>query len=86
MPYALFRRGIRHILGTQRPYVFYIHPWEIDPAQPRVSGLPLTYRFRHYVGLGRCEGRFAALLRDVRWSTMSDLVEWTRARAAARGS
>jgi polysaccharide deacetylase family protein (PEP-CTERM system associated) len=82
LPYVLFRRGLRQVL-KRRPYVFYIHPWEIDPGQPRVSGLRATSRFRHYVGLARCEARFAALLRDVRWSTMSELVESTRVRASA---
>jgi polysaccharide deacetylase family protein (PEP-CTERM system associated) len=82
MPYPLFRRGVSHI-RRRRPYVFYLHPWEIDPGQPRVDDLPLTHRFRHYVGLGRCETRFGALLRDFRWSTMWDLVQWVRGRAAA---
>lgn len=40
------------------------------------------YWLRHYVGLGRYEARFAALLRDMRWSTMSELIGWTRARTA----
>ena len=82
MPYPLFRRGVAHI-RRRRPYVFYLHPWEIDPGQPRVDGLRRTHRFRHYVGLDRCEARFAKLLADFRWSTMSDLVEWTQRRAAA---
>jgi polysaccharide deacetylase family protein (PEP-CTERM system associated) len=82
MPYPLFRRGVIHI-RRRRPYVFYLHPWEIDPGQPRVDDLRFTHRFRHYVGLDRCEARFAALLEDFRWSTMSDLVEWAQRRAAA---
>jgi polysaccharide deacetylase family protein (PEP-CTERM system associated) len=75
LPYPIFSRGTRHILETGRPYVFYIHPWEIDPDQPRVSGLPHFYRFRHYVGLRRCEARFAALAADFSWTTMSDLLD-----------
>jgi polysaccharide deacetylase family protein (PEP-CTERM system associated) len=81
LPYALFRRGMRHI-ARRRPYVFYLHPWEIDPGQPRVAGLPATYRFRHYVGLRRAEARFAALLRELRWTTAARLVESARALAA----
>jgi polysaccharide deacetylase family protein (PEP-CTERM system associated) len=84
LPYPLFRRGMAHIRSRQVPYVFYIHPWELDPDQPRVKGIPLTYRFRHYVGLGHCEARFAALLRDARWSTASELIDWTRTRATSR--
>jgi polysaccharide deacetylase family protein (PEP-CTERM system associated) len=75
MPYGLFRRGVAHILGRGRPYLFYIHPWEIDPDQPRVTGLPPSYRFRHYVGLGRCEQRFQSLLADFRWSAVADLLD-----------
>lgn len=77
MPYSLFRRGVSRILDAGQPYVFYIHPWEIDPDQPRVSGVPARYRVRHYVGLGRCEQRFTALLADFRWSTLIKTLEWT---------
>jgi polysaccharide deacetylase family protein (PEP-CTERM system associated) len=78
LPYPLFRQGIDRIRRSRRPYVFYIHPWEIDPGQPRVAGLPLASRFRHYVGLGRCERRFGALLRELRWSTASELLDWSQ--------
>jgi polysaccharide deacetylase family protein (PEP-CTERM system associated) len=80
MPYGLFRRGVGRILQAGRPYVFYIHPWEIDAGQPRVSAIPAAYRFRHYVGLSRCERRLESLLGDFRWSTVSDLL---KARPAA---
>jgi polysaccharide deacetylase family protein (PEP-CTERM system associated) len=74
IPYRVFRRGVRRILRSGRPYVFYIHPWEIDPGQPRADDLAAQFRFRHYVGLERCENRLASLLRDFRWSTMSELL------------
>ena len=79
IPYPVFRRGVSRILRTGQPYVFYIHPWEIDPGQPRVDGVPLGYRFRHYVGLESCERRFTSLLDDFRWSTMGEVVAiWKR--------
>ncbi len=74
LPYALFRRGVRSILGAGSPYVFYIHPWEIDAAQPRMSGLKRSHAFRHYVNLGRCEARWNALLGEHRWTTIADLL------------
>lgn len=74
VPYLLFRRGVRSILGSGMPYVFYIHPWEIDPGQPRVAGLKRSHAFRHYVNLGRCEARWDALLRDFRWGTVHELL------------
>jgi polysaccharide deacetylase family protein (PEP-CTERM system associated) len=89
IPYPVFRHGVSRVLRTQRSYVFYIHPWELDPDQPRVRGVSRNYRFRHYVGLARCERRFASLLGDFRWSTMTELLEAERhgaeeARAIAR--
>jgi polysaccharide deacetylase family protein (PEP-CTERM system associated) len=74
IPYSVFRRGITRILRGGHPYIFYIHPWEIDPDQPRVDALPLSYQFRHYIGLEKCERRFGALLGDFRWSTMAELL------------
>lgn len=50
-PLSLFWRGVRHILARQKYYMFYCHPWEFDPGQPRVKGLRSDFRFRHYVGL-----------------------------------
>jgi polysaccharide deacetylase family protein (PEP-CTERM system associated) len=78
IPYRTYRWGIRRILASGRPYVFYIHPWEIDPAQPRVAGIPTTYRVRHYLGLRRCETRLTSLLADFRWTTIASLVQGSR--------
>jgi polysaccharide deacetylase family protein (PEP-CTERM system associated) len=83
IPYPVFRLGVRRILGKGTPYVFYIHPWEIDPGQPRVDGVARGYRFRHYVGLESCERRFASLLRDFRWSTMDELLADARSGRAS---
>jgi len=78
LPYSVFRLGVSRILRSGRPYVFYIHPWEIDPSQPRIHGLPRSYRFRHYVGLSRCEARYRSLLSDFAWTTMGELLrQWT---------
>jgi len=74
IPYPIFRRGVSRILNTRPPYVFYIHPWEIDPGQPRLTGVSRNHSFRHYVGLTRCERRFASLLEEFRWSTIGELL------------
>jgi polysaccharide deacetylase family protein (PEP-CTERM system associated) len=74
LPYRLFAHGVRRILGSGQPYVFYIHPWEIDPGQPRVHGLKRAHAFRHYNNLARCEPRFARLLKDFQWTTVADLL------------
>lgn len=52
------------------PAVFYLHPWEIDRDQPRQMRAPARSRFRHYLNLGRTEGRLRRLLRDFTWSRM----------------
>ena len=75
LPYRLFAHGIRRILRSDRPYVFYIHPWEIDPEQPRVQGLKPPQAFRHYNNLGRGEARFTRLLDDFHWITIADLLD-----------
>ena len=68
LPYAAFRAGLRRFQSTERqPAVFYTHPWEIDPGQPRIAGVGRLSRFRHYVNLAATAGRIDRLLRDFRW-------------------
>jgi polysaccharide deacetylase family protein (PEP-CTERM system associated) len=86
IPYAVFRRGIGRILVSGHPYVFYIHPWEIDPGQPRVDGLGRTHRFRHYVGLESCERRFRSLLEDFQWSPLAEVVAASTRLPVAEGA
>ena len=50
--------------------IFYFHPWEIDPEQPRIPGLSAKTRFRHYLNLARMEARWRRLLSDFRWDRM----------------
>jgi polysaccharide deacetylase family protein (PEP-CTERM system associated) len=85
-PYRLFRRGIQRILNSNPPYVFYMHPWEIDPDQPRLKGLKATHRFRHYVNLDKSETRLGELLSDFRWTTIGAVLEWWRQREAKYSS
>lgn len=71
LPYGVSRWALRRIARHDRqPAIFYFHPWEIDPGQPRVEGLSFRSRFRHYVNLGRMEGRLRTLLRDFHWDRM----------------
>ena len=73
-PYAFSRWAIGHINRHEgRPCIFYLHPWEIDPAQPRQRGLALKSRFRHYLNLHRMEGRLARLLDHFVWKRMDDV-------------
>jgi len=68
LPYAVSRWSIRRINGVDRkPAMFYFHPWELDPEQPRVDGISARTRFRHYVNLHRMAPRISRLLKDFRW-------------------
>lgn len=74
LPYALFRAAVRRVnTRDQQSAVFYCHPWEIDPGQPRVAGVSAKSRFRHYTNLGRMESRLRRLLRDFRWGRMDEV-------------
>lgn len=74
LPYAASRWAVRRInKADQRPTIFYFHPWEIDPHQPRVAGLGPKTRFRHYVNLHRTEARLRRLLADFRWGRVDDV-------------
>jgi polysaccharide deacetylase family protein (PEP-CTERM system associated) len=74
LPYGLSSAAMTRVCtGEGRPTVFYFHPWEIDPEQPRVAGIDARARFRHYVNLRRFEGKLARLLRDFRWAPVREV-------------
>lgn len=69
-PYRFMRTALKHInLRHKQPFVFYLHPWEIDPAQPRINGSWLS-RFRHYNNLAKCQARLDRLVADFRFATI----------------
>lgn len=67
-PYWLSRAGLRQINGRQEPFIFYLHPWEIDPDQPRISASWFS-QFRHYNNLDKCEPRLRQLMSDFTFDT-----------------
>jgi polysaccharide deacetylase family protein (PEP-CTERM system associated) len=74
MPYAMSRWMMRRVNRHDgQPAIFYFHPWELDPGQPRQQGLAWKTRFRHYVNLERMDGRIRALTRDFAWDRMDRL-------------
>ena len=75
LPYEWTRWGINRLNADEGlPAIFYLHPWEIDPEQPRLNAPPLG-RFRHYFNLGKTEERLRALLNDFAFSTMVSVLE-----------
>lgn len=85
IPYPAFKLGVKRILNSGKPYVFYIHPWEFDAGQPRVNGLRRAERIRHYLNIERTEARWTSLLQDFHWGTIADLVSSHRERAEKAG-
>ena len=63
MPKKLFLMGVKAFLRENAQYVFYMHPWEIDPEQPRVKSLPKLNYFKHYYGLSGAADKLNALLK-----------------------
>ena len=77
LPYAWTRWGIDRLNRLERrPAIFYLHPWEIDPDQPRLDASLLS-RFRHYRNLDQTEPRLRALLRDFRFGPMVSVLTST---------
>jgi polysaccharide deacetylase family protein (PEP-CTERM system associated) len=62
LPFPAFKRGMDHVLKKDSAFVFYAHPWEFDPDQPRVNQASRGFKFRHYVNLHRTEQKLTALI------------------------
>jgi hypothetical protein len=73
LPYALVRSAFREAERRGAPATFYIHPWELDPEQPRLR-VPAVTRLRHYGGLRRTEARLDRLLAEFRFRPIADTV------------
>ena len=74
LPYALSRWMLQRVnAGDNESAIFYFHPWEIDEQQPRIPGIDLRTRFRHYVNIARMAGRLESLLADFRWGRMDEI-------------
>jgi polysaccharide deacetylase family protein (PEP-CTERM system associated) len=83
-PLPLFRWGIERVNSRElQPVMFYMHPWEMDPGQPRPP-MPWRHQFRHYVGIDRHEHKLDLLLTRFRFGTARDVLDynWSPDRAA----
>lgn len=69
-PYRFTRWALRRLNRQQQEFVFYVHPWEVDPEQPRVRAASAVSRFRHYLNLDRVAQRLGRLLDDFEFDTM----------------
>jgi polysaccharide deacetylase family protein (PEP-CTERM system associated) len=76
LPYPAFRWALKRVNERDgQPGMFYFHPWEVDPAQPRIDGAPLRSRFRHYLNLDAMEARLTRLLSDFSWGRMDEVFD-----------
>ncbi len=81
LPYRLSSWAVSRVNGTEgRPAIFYFHPWEIDPAQPRVADAPLKSKLRHYSRLSAMEGKLLKLFKEFEWGRTDEVAAAERAR------
>ncbi len=82
-PYAVSKWAIDRVnRNDQEPAIFYFHPWEIDPGQPRINNLDAKTKFRHYQNLGQMERKLIRLLGDYTWRTIPEVYSAEMAAAA----
>lgn len=75
LPYPVSRWLLHHVnTQDQQSGVFYFHPWEVDPGQPRIAGINAKTRFRHYLNIHRMQARLERLLTDFNWGRLDQLV------------
>jgi polysaccharide deacetylase family protein (PEP-CTERM system associated) len=75
-PYPVFRYLFNAASNNNTvPKVFYLHPWEVDPDQPRFSDASWFSKFRHYTNLDKCESRLCSLLKDFKFGTLSESLD-----------
>ena len=83
LPYALSSWAISRVNESEeRPAIFYFHPWEVDPGQPRVADAPIRSKLRHYTNLDAMEPKLFKLLRDHRWGRTDEVAAAERVRLA----
>ena len=86
LPYGWTRWGIRRVNNAERrPVIFYLHPWEIDPDQPRLEA-GLISRVRHYRNLDQTEPRLRQLLKDFAWGSLRSILPSFGAESVPHGA
>ncbi len=78
LPFRIFRQGMKRVLLQDNTFIFYAHPWEFDPLQPRVTQASPGFRFRHYINLDKTEKKLNALIKSFKYAqftTCSNYIE-----------
>lgn len=74
LPYSIIQKGLKKINNQNNPFVFYIHPWEFDPDQPKVN-LPFLRKMRHYYNLNKTKKRFIKLINEFEFAPMKEVLK-----------
>ena len=75
-PYPLIKKGLKRINEKEgKPFIFYLHPWELDFEQPKIYGIGIRSKFRHYINLSKTEGKFKSLLMDFNFSSVKEIIK-----------
>lgn len=82
LPYGFTRWAVRQVNALGYPAIFYFHPWEVDPNQPRVTNAPMRSRLRHYTGLDTMADKLRRLAREFAWGRMDALASEQSERLA----
>lgn len=77
-PQFLFTKGVRKILAKQKAYLYYMHPWEIDPDQPRVSAPKMSITWRHYLNLEKTQKRLNNFLTEFKTSNFITCIQYLK--------
>jgi polysaccharide deacetylase family protein (PEP-CTERM system associated) len=75
LPYQFFKFALHRLNLQQQPGIIYLHPWELDPEQPRLANIPLSTRFRHYINLRSTATKLRKLLRDFEFAPIRDVLK-----------
>jgi polysaccharide deacetylase family protein (PEP-CTERM system associated) len=78
LPYGFSRWAIRQVNALEHPAIFYFHPWEVDPDQPRVANAPIKSKIRHYTKLDMMADKLRNLTREFSWGRVDEVVTLER--------
>jgi polysaccharide deacetylase family protein (PEP-CTERM system associated) len=75
LPYWVLKKGIQHLNHQQQPCIIYLHPWELDPEQPKISNIPVTTRVRHYLNLRSTATKLRQLIHDFEFAPIKEVLK-----------
>jgi hypothetical protein len=84
LPLPIFNLGLKIILRQQDAYVFYAHPWEFDPTQPRVSQASSSFKFRHYANLNKTQAKLRSLIESFDHCQFATCSEYLKATISGK--